>query len=123
MIDQVEDGPKAWQVVIRQSSGVQPESATRIVDSDASRPFVRLQTEGVQVAGVGRIADEKRSNLSMATRRNDVEKPIPILMYKEFQELVRNFVGCRHKSRESSLKRSGYSGQYNTLHELMEDDY
>ena len=80
MVDQVEDGPEAWQVVVRQSSGVQPESATRIVDSDASRPFVRLQTEGVQVAGVGRIADEKRSNLSMATRRNDVEKPIPILM-------------------------------------------
>ncbi len=43
MVDQVEDGPKARQVVGHSRvAGVQPESSTRIVDAHARRPFVRL---------------------------------------------------------------------------------
>lgn len=43
--------------------GVQPEAMTGVVDANASRPFIRLQAEGVEVTSVGRVPYQKRTDL------------------------------------------------------------
>lgn len=72
VVDQVEDRSEARQVVGHaRTAGVQPESAARVVDPHASRTFVRLQAQGVQVAGVGRVPYQKRPNLYMNKLMNE----------------------------------------------------
>lgn len=67
-IDQVENGAELGQALAqRRVAGVQPETAAvRVVDPHAGRTAFRLEAERVQVAGVGWIAHQERTDLLVA---------------------------------------------------------
>ena len=94
MVDQLEDSSEARQVVGQaRTAGIQPESAAGIVDSDAGRPFVRLKAQGVQVPGVGGIADQKSTHLTNGELKTNEEQTANF----KNQKNIRNIGGTQEE--------------------------